>query len=82
MWKRKDGIDLVKRELKRVREQRLSPAKLAAAKRQFMGQIEVSTDQKNKPCQCSAEPDRDQLRAAQLKDQGKANAAKSCHNDL
>ena len=37
-------IDLVKRELKRVREQRLSPAKLAAAKRQFMGQIEVSTD--------------------------------------
>lgn len=37
-------IDLVKRELKRVREQRLSAAKLAAAKRQFMGQIEVSTD--------------------------------------
>ena len=37
-------IDLVKKELKRVREQRLSPAKLAAAKRQFMGQIEVSTD--------------------------------------
>lgn len=37
-------IDLVKRELKRAREQRLSPAKLAAAKRQFMGQIEVSTD--------------------------------------
>ncbi len=41
-----------------------------------------SSDQKNKPCQCSAEPDRDQLRAAQLKDQGKANAAKSCHDDL
>lgn len=37
-------IDLVRRELKRLREQRLSPAKLAAAKRQFIGQIEVSTD--------------------------------------
>lgn len=37
-------IDLVKKELKRLREQRLSPARLAAAKRQFIGQIEVSTD--------------------------------------
>ncbi len=37
-------IDLVRRELKKLREQRLSPSKLAAAKRQFMGQIEVSTD--------------------------------------
>ncbi len=37
-------VDLVKRELKRLREKRLSPARLAAAKRQFMGQIEVSTD--------------------------------------
>lgn len=37
-------IDLVKKELRRLREQRLSPARLAAAKRQFIGQIEVSTD--------------------------------------
>lgn len=37
-------IDLVNKELRRLREQRLSPARLAAAKRQFIGQIEVSTD--------------------------------------
>ena len=37
-------IDLVRRELKRLREQRLSASKLASAKRQFIGQLEVSTD--------------------------------------
>ncbi len=37
-------IDLVKRELKRLRDVRLSTSRLLAAKRQFMGQIEVSSD--------------------------------------
>ncbi len=37
-------VDLVKRELKRLREERLSTIRLLAAKRQFMGQIEVSSD--------------------------------------
>ncbi len=37
-------IELVKRELRRLRDQRLSTSRLSAAKRQFMGQIEVSTD--------------------------------------
>ncbi len=37
-------IDLVKKELKRLRDERLSTSHLLAAKRQFMGQIEVSSD--------------------------------------
>ncbi len=37
-------VDLVKRELKRLCEERLSTARLLAAKRQFIGQIEVASD--------------------------------------
>lgn len=37
-------MDLVHRELKQLREQKLSPARLAAAKKQLIGQIGVASD--------------------------------------